>query len=161
MGACAVGELADRFLASERVVLLAPERELPEARYTTPELLATERELLEGALERQAEGAGLVDEPIVEAELAGRPELSAEQAAMVRGLTEIGDGLQVVLGRAGSGKTYALEPAREAWQAEGHQVIGAALSARAASGAAGRLGDPLAHAGATAGRRTRSGALAP
>ena len=36
---------------------------------------------------------------------------------MVRGLTGGGDGLQVVLGRAGSGKTYALEPAREAWEA--------------------------------------------
>ena len=89
-------------------MLLVPERELPEARYTTPELLATERELLEGALERRGEGAGLVDERIVEAVLAGRPELSDEQAAMVRGLTESGDGLQVVLGRAGSGKTYAL-----------------------------------------------------
>ena len=51
---------------------------------------------------------------------------------MVRGLTDSGDGLQVVLGRAGSGKTYALEPAREAWEAEGYEVIGAALSARAA-----------------------------
>ena len=49
------------------------ERELPEARYTTPELLATERELLEGAIERQAEGAGLVDQPIVEAVLAAGP----------------------------------------------------------------------------------------
>ncbi len=132
LGACAVGELADRFLTSERVVVLAPERELPEARYTTPELLQTERQLLQGGLERQAEGAGLVDDRIVQAVLAGRPELSAEQAAMVRGLTESGDGIQVVLGRAGSGKTYALEPARAAWAAEGYRVIGAALSARAA-----------------------------
>ena len=151
-GACAVGELADRFLASERVVLLAPERDLPEARYTTPELLATERELLEGALERQAEGAGLVDEPIVEAVLAARPELSAEQEAMVRGLTGSGDGVQVVLGRAGSGKTYALDPAREAWQAEGYQVIGAALSARAAQELQAGSGIPSRHPGAPAGR---------
>ena len=58
----------------------------PEARYTTPELLATERELLGGALVRQAEGAGQVDERMVEAVLARRPELSEEQEAMVRGL---------------------------------------------------------------------------
>ena len=51
---------------------------------------------------------------------------------MVRGVLGSGDGLQVVLGRAGSGKTYALAPAREGWQTEGYQVIGAALSARAA-----------------------------
>ena len=41
LAASAVGELADRFLASGRVVLLGPRRELDEARYTTPELLAT------------------------------------------------------------------------------------------------------------------------
>ena len=131
-GAGALGEAADAFLASDRVVLLSPDEAYAPARYSTPELLATERQLLAGAIERQAEGAGLVDEPIVEAVLAGHPELSDEQAAMVRGLTGSGDGLQVVLGRAGSGKTYALDPARAAWEAEGHQVIGAALSARAA-----------------------------
>ena len=79
---------------------------------------------------------------------------------MVRGLTDSGDGVQVVLGRAGSGKTYALEPAREAWQAEGHQVIGAALSARAAQELQAGLGHPFGHPGATACRRGRSGALA-
>ena len=114
-------------------VLLVPEREPAEGRYSTPELLATERELLDGAIARRGEGAGQVDERTVEAVLAGRPELSDEQAAMVRGLTESGDGLQVVLGWAGSGKTYALEPAREAWEAAGYEVIGAALAARAAS----------------------------
>jgi conjugative relaxase-like TrwC/TraI family protein len=132
-GASAVGELADRFLSSERVVLLVPDRALPEARYSTPELLATERELLEGAIARRGEGAGQVDERTVDAALAGRPELSHEQAAMVRSLTESGDGLQVVLGRAGSGKTYALQAAREAWEAAGYEVLGAALAARAAS----------------------------
>ena len=132
-GAYAVGELADRFLESPRVVLLVPERELPEARYSTPELLATERELLDGAIARRGDGAGRVDERTIDAVLAGRPELSDEQAAMVRGLTESGDGLQVVLGWAGSGKTYALEPAREGWEAAGYEVIGAALAARAAS----------------------------
>ena len=133
VGASAVGELADRFLESGRVVVLVPDRQTPEARYSTPELLATERELLQGALERRGEGAGQVDERTVEAALAGRPELSKEQAAMVRGLTESGDGLQVVLGRAGSGKTYALQSAREAWEAAGYEVLGAALAARAAS----------------------------
>ena len=47
-----------------------------------------------------------MDPRTIEAVLAARPELSDEQAAMVRGLAASGDGLQVVLGRAGSGKTY-------------------------------------------------------
>ena len=47
------------------------------------------------------------------------------------------------------------EPARAAWEAEGHQVIGAALSARAAQELAGRLRDPLPDPGAPADRRTR------
>ena len=48
----------------------------------------------------------------------------------------------MVLGRAGSGKTYALEPAREAWEAAGYQVIGAALSARAAQSSQAGSGIP-------------------
>ena len=131
-GASAVGELADRFLASERVVLLGPEGELDEARCTTPELLATERELLETACDRQGEGSGQVAREIVDDVLASHPELSAEQEAIVAGLLGSGDGVQVVLGRAGSGKTYALAPARQAWEAAGYEVVGAALSARAA-----------------------------
>jgi hypothetical protein len=47
MEASAVGELAERFISSERVVLLGPEGDLAEARYSTPELLATERQLLQ------------------------------------------------------------------------------------------------------------------
>jgi conjugative relaxase-like TrwC/TraI family protein len=133
LGASALGELADQFLASRDVVLLSPLRDVHEARYSTPELIATERELLAGARERRGEGAGLVRESVLDPVFDGRPELSAEQAAMVRGLLSSGDGLQVVLGRAGSGKTYALEPARLAWEADGYQVIGAALAARAAS----------------------------
>ena len=85
-GAGALGEAADLFLASEHAVLLAPDEAHAPARYSTPELLATERELLQGAIERQREGAGLVDARTIEAVLAGRPELSHEQAAMVRGL---------------------------------------------------------------------------
>ncbi len=132
-GAGALGAAADLFLGSDRAVLLAPDEPYAPARYSTPELLATERELLQGALERRREGAGRVDERTIDQVLAARLELSHEQAAMVRGLAASGDGLQVVLGRAGSGKTYALQPAREIWEAAGYEVTGAALAARAAS----------------------------
>jgi len=104
-------------------VLLGPEGELDEARYSTPELLATERQLLQVAVDRQGEGAGQVGRQVVEEVLAARPELSAEQEAMVAGLLGSGDGVQVVVGRADSGKTYALAPARAAWEAGAKLVL--------------------------------------
>ncbi|MDP9022558.1 MAG: AAA family ATPase, partial [Actinomycetota bacterium] len=55
-----------------------------------------------------------------------------EQAEMVRRLTGSGAGVEVVVGKAGTGKTYALDAARAAWQAAGYRVTGAALAARAA-----------------------------
>ena len=39
---------------------------------------------------------------------------------MVRRLTLEGDGVAVVVGQAGTGKTFALAAAREAWEASGH-----------------------------------------
>ena len=56
--------------------------------------------------------------------LEARPSLSAEQRRMVSALTGSGDGAQVVVGRAGAGKTFALDAARAAWEASGHRVIG-------------------------------------
>jgi ATP-dependent exoDNAse (exonuclease V) alpha subunit len=61
-----------------------------------------------------------------------RPTLAEEQAGMVRRLVLDGDGVAVVVGQAGTGKTYALAAAREAWEASGHRVIGAAVARRAA-----------------------------
>jgi hypothetical protein len=51
---------------------------------------------------------------------------------MVRRLTGSGAGVEVVVGKAGTGKTYALDAAREAWEASGIPVTGVALAARAA-----------------------------
>jgi hypothetical protein len=51
---------------------------------------------------------------------------------MVRRLTSSGAGVDVVVGKAGTGKTYALDAARDAWQTSGIRVTGVALAARAA-----------------------------
>ena len=48
---------------------------------------------------------------------------------MIRSLTLSGCGVEVVRAEAGTGKTYALDAAREAWTASGHRVVGATLSA--------------------------------
>ena len=61
-----------------------------------------------------------------------RPTIAGEQAEMVRRLALDGDGVAVVVGQAGTGKTFALAAAREAWEASGYRVVGAALARRAA-----------------------------
>ena len=51
---------------------------------------------------------------------------------MVERLTGGDRFVQVVIGKAGTGKTFALDAAREAWERSGVQVIGAAVARRAA-----------------------------
>ena len=51
---------------------------------------------------------------------------------MVRHLCERDDAVAVVAGKAGTGKTFALAAAREAWEAAGYPVRGAAVARRAA-----------------------------
>jgi ATP-dependent exoDNAse (exonuclease V) alpha subunit len=55
---------------------------------------------------------------------------------MVRDLTQGGDGVAVVVGRAGSGKTWALGLTREAFELDGYQVLGTAPTGIATVGLA-------------------------
>lgn len=102
-------------------------------RWTTPEMLTTENCFIDGALSRTDDLVGMATPEAAQAALVARPLLSPEQVAMVERLTGSGGGVDVVVGVAGSGKTFALGAAREAWLSSDHRVIGAALSARAAA----------------------------
>ena len=146
-----VERLADAFLRSDRVIVLAvgdARREpggrlrlrdgrlvatVPDERvYSTPELLAKEQAILSRAVDGQEIGLGLAANGAVERAIRRRPTIAGEQAEMVRRLTRDGDAVAVVVGQAGTGKTFALAAAREAWEASRHTVIGAALAQRAA-----------------------------
>ena len=105
---------------------------LQEGRWSTPELLALEHHVLHLAETSRDSGTAVADEQAVEQALHRRPSLAAEQQVMVRRLCTAGDGVSVVVGKAGAGKTFALDAARDAWQQDGRQVLGAALAARAA-----------------------------
>jgi hypothetical protein len=96
--------VTDQFLA-ERAVAVTRDRRLDEPRWTTPELLALEQRLLANATERQQTGCGQVAEPLVSGVLARHSSAGPDQAAMVRDLCRAGDGVAVVVGRAGTGKT--------------------------------------------------------
>ncbi len=102
-------------------------------RYSTSELLDLERELLERA--EAGANAGVARPPTrdVDAAVSQRPELNAEQATLVRQLTQSGARIDVVRAGPGTGKTFALDAAREAFQRAGIPVYGTALSARAAA----------------------------
>ena len=76
---------------------------------------------------------GLVDAWKVEAALnESSTDLGADQAAMVRAICTSGDQFQAVIGRAGAGKTTALQAAVSAWDEAGYRVIGAAPFGEAA-----------------------------
>ncbi len=122
---------ADRYLRSPGVVALTPDPVVG-IRYSTEELMQTETYALQAVEQQRAAGVAVVEKRVVDVELQARPGISRDQAAMVRQLTTSGAGVDVVVGAAGTGKTFALDAARAAWQASGHRVIGTALAARAA-----------------------------
>jgi conjugative relaxase-like TrwC/TraI family protein len=128
-------EAADRFLA-ERAVRVARDRRLGVDRYSTPELLALERHLVDGATSRASEGCAVVRPEVVGQVLDRHSTAGQDQAAMVRDLTRGGAGVAVVVGRAGSGKTWALGLAREAFELDGYQVYGCAPTGIATVGLA-------------------------
>jgi conjugative relaxase-like TrwC/TraI family protein len=125
IGPAQLEDLTDRFLA-ERAISVMADQTVGERRWTTPELLGVEQRLLAAAVGRAPEQVGLCSPTVVRDALAAHPTVGVDQEAMVRDLCQGGAGVQVVVGRAGTGKTYALGVARHAWQLDGYQVLGTA-----------------------------------
>jgi conjugative relaxase-like TrwC/TraI family protein len=118
-------QLAERFL-EERAVHLGRDRRCGVERYSTPKLLERERQLVAAALDRREQGCGLVRPEVVRAVLERHQSAGQDQAAVVADVCRSGAGVSVVVGRAGSGKTWALGLAREAFELEGYHVLGTA-----------------------------------
>jgi conjugative relaxase-like TrwC/TraI family protein len=117
--------LADRYLA-ERAVSVVADRALEERRWSTPDLLAVEQRLVAAATSRTGEQTAVVFHQAVREALAAHPTAGLDQQAMVRDLCQGGAGVAVVVGRAGTGKTFALGMARHAWQLDGYRLLAAA-----------------------------------
>ena len=118
-------DAADRFL-QERAIPVGHDRRLGIVRFSTPELLTLERHLVDGATGRAQQGCAVVRPELVRQVLDRHATAGEDQAAMVRDLTQGGAGVAVVVGRAGSGKTWALGLAREAFELDRYQVHGCA-----------------------------------
>jgi conjugative relaxase-like TrwC/TraI family protein len=124
-GRAELEELADRFVA-ERAVSVVADRALEERRWSTPDLLGVEQRLVESATGRTGEQAAVASYEAVRDALAAHPTAGPDQQAMVRDLCQGGQGVAVVVGRAGTGKTFALGIARHAWQLDGYRLLAAA-----------------------------------
>jgi len=123
--------LADVYLFASQPVRVGDVKGLPS--WTTQDLLDTEQRVIAGLVARRDAGCGLALRSEVAAAIGARPTISDEQAAMVSDLCLVGHGVDVVVGAAGTGKTFGLDTARESWERSGFRVYGAALSARAAA----------------------------
>jgi len=102
-----------------------------EVRYTTPEMLQLERQML-ADVERviQVGNTGSSTRRIEDA-LKGPRTLDPEQKEAVRWLCS-GPGIRLLSGLAGTGKTYTIQTCKEVWDGEGRELIGCAIMAKTA-----------------------------
>jgi conjugative relaxase-like TrwC/TraI family protein len=112
-------------LVSDRLIEVAPER------WTTQEIIDAERQVMTVG-QGPARDLWRADPLTVAAAIEARPSLGNEQRRMVEELCLSGRPLDVVVGRAGAGKTFTIDAVREAFEESGHRVMGASLAARAA-----------------------------
>ena len=102
-----------------------------ERRFTTSDLLVHEQAIVNGALARRGEGTGMLDRQVVDAVLASAPFApTVEQAAVIRGLTASGHGVESVEALAGTGKTVTAGLLAQAYAAGGFRVLGSAPTGR-------------------------------
>jgi Ti-type conjugative transfer relaxase TraA len=126
-------------MASPALVELRPEqrdelgRTIEPARYSTKEMAAVERQMADSADRMDESRTFPVNRRSVEQAIADRPFLAEEQRQAIRHITGP-ERIEAVVGMAGAGKSTMLGAARQAWQAEGYEVRGAALAGKAADG---------------------------
>jgi hypothetical protein len=119
------------YLSDESLVSLRAEDD--ERRYSTRELLAREREIIDSAARRATEDTGVLPRLLVDQVLAAHsPALNDDQTAVVRVIASSGRGVEAITALAGTGKTTMIAAVAAAYRRAGWEVIGAAPTARAA-----------------------------
>lgn len=126
-----VESMASEYLRRPEVVAVGW-KERTGTTFSTTELMALEWDLVDLATSGFIPGAGIATAGALAAALETRRSISGEQAEAVTAMCTSGRGVDVLVAAAGTGKTFSLDAAREAWQRSGKNVIGCALSASAA-----------------------------
>lgn len=102
-----------------------------EIRYTSLEMLELEQGISDQAIARRDETSHHVG---IAAAIAARPTMGEEQKIALAHIAAETGGVAVIEGMAGTGKSYLMGAAREAWEAGGFKVRGCALAGKAAQG---------------------------
>lgn len=126
-----VESAADAFLASESVVTVAETAK--GIRYTTKRIWELERQALEAAERMAKEIRGEAGELVAARVIAARPTLNLGQREMVRRLLAGQEGIAVVIGEAGTGKSFATVATADGWAQAGFGLRAAAPTWRAAN----------------------------
>ncbi len=126
-----VERLADAFLTSDYVIQVGESRTGP--RYTTRRIWELEREALAAVERMRSQGPTPAGELVTARVIAARPTLKEDQRQMVRRLLTGSEGVTVVIGEAGTGKTFAIVAAAEGWAQAGIEMRAAAPTWRAAN----------------------------
>jgi Ti-type conjugative transfer relaxase TraA len=117
--------LADTILARPEVIGLRDRADTPVTRYTTRDVLAAERQVIKDAASLAGDTShGLTARQKAEA-IDRHPALSHEQRAALDHATNA-EGLAIVAGEAGTGKSTTLAAIRDAYEDSGKRVIGLA-----------------------------------
>jgi len=126
-----VEQLADAYLASESVIQIAESAKGP--RFTTRRIWELEREALAVVERMKTQGPPPAGELIAARVIHSRQTLKDDQREMVRRLLTNREGVAVVIGEAGTGKTFAIVAAAEGWAQAGTELRAAAPTWRAAN----------------------------
>jgi conjugative relaxase-like TrwC/TraI family protein len=122
---------ADAFLASESVVTVAETAK--GIRYTTKRIWEVERQALETVERMAREVRGEAGELVAARVITSRPTTNPGQREMIRRLLAGREGIVVVIGEAGTGKSFATVAAAEGWARAGFELRVAAPTWRAAN----------------------------
>jgi len=108
-----------------------PAPTIGDRRYSTLDILKIEGRIVNSAVARL--GGGRLPGSLIDPVLARHVHLDGEQLDGARRLLGSGNGLDLVIGQAGTGKSTMLGVARQVWEGAGYRVIGTAVASRTAA----------------------------